>query len=437
MEGRLQRRYAQLVREHMHAAQTVAAGLSALPGVNRAFASTQAAWRFYANDSVTLPKLIEPLRAAGRQALQRQDQGAATGPDSRVLLVHDWCKLNYSAHTSKTDQVQLSNSRDIGYELYTALLVDADRGTPLCPMEQELKAAGGVHTTRHTRRAQPQHPLDQILPTMQASQRWDLGRQIVHVIDREADSLFHWRKWTQHGHQFLVRIRDDRGVQWNGCGWKVPQIAQKLWQDGAFRETRRVEFHGKSARQFVAEAPVTLHKPGRRLLPDGRRQSIPGPPLTLRLVIARVCDEDGRILAEWLLLTNVPEAVSAGRLALWYYWRWRIESYHKLLKSAGQQVEYWQQESAAAIAKRLLVASMACVSVWLLARQQTPLAQECQRVLVRLSGRQMKRSRPVTEPALLAGLERLLAVLDLLEHYTIGDLRRIMHQTIPFLTDSG
>ena len=188
---------------------------------------------------------------------------------------------------------------------------------------------------------------------------------------------------------------------------------------------------------MVAETQVVLHKPGRRLLADGRRQSIPGPPLALRLVIARVCDDDGRILAEWLLLTSAPDTISADRIALWYYWRWRIESYHKLLKNAGQQVEYWQQESAAAIAKRLLVASMACVSVWLLARQQTPLAQECQRILVRLSGRQMKRSRPVTEPALLAGLEKLLAVLDVLEHYTIDELRRIIHQAIPFLADTG
>ena len=30
----------------------------------------------------------------------------------------------------------------------------------------------------------------------------------------------------------------------------------------------------------------------------------------------------------------------------WYYWRWKIESFFKLLKSAGQQLESWQQPSA-------------------------------------------------------------------------------------------
>jgi hypothetical protein len=53
---------------------------------------------------------------------------------------------------------------------------------------------------------------------------------------------------------------------------------------------------------------------------------------------------------------------------LWYYWRWRIECYHKLLKSAGQRVEQWQQESAAAVARRLAVSAMSAVVVWHLAR---------------------------------------------------------------------
>ena len=53
------------------------------------------------------------------------------------------------------------------------------------------------------------------------------------------------------------------------------------------------------------------------------------------------------MLARWLLWSNVPARVPASTLALWYYWRWQVESYFKLLKSAGQQVEHWQQEDAA------------------------------------------------------------------------------------------
>jgi hypothetical protein len=153
--------------------------------------------------------------------------------------------------------------------------------------------------------------------------------------------------------------------------------------------------------------------------------SVPGRPITLRLVVSEVRDAAGQVLARWLLLTNVPVTVAAATVALWYYWRWRIESYFKLLKGAGQQLEHWQQRTAAAIAKRLLVASMACVVVWRLARSEAPGAEQWRHLLVRLSGRQMGRGRTFTEPALLAGLWVLLAMLDVLDHYDLAELRRL------------
>ena len=64
----------------------------------------------------------------------------------------------------------------------------------------------------------------------------------------------------------------------------------------------------------------------------------------------------------------------------------RIENYHKLLKGAGQQVEHWQQETAAALARRLLVAAMACVVVWRLARDERPQAAELRGVLLDEAG---------------------------------------------------
>ena len=108
----------------------------------------------------------------------------------------------------------------------------------------------------------------------------------------------------------------------------------------------------------------------------------------------------------------------------------RIESYFKLLKSAGHELEHWQQESAEAFARRLVVASMACVLVWRLARSKAPQADELRRVLIQLSGRQMKRGKPFTEPALLAGLWVLLSMLALLEQHDSHDLRRWLQDAL-------
>ena len=142
-------------------------------------------------------------------------------------------------------------------------------------------------------------------------------------------------------------------------------------------------------------------------------------------------DADGTLLATWLLLTNVPASVTADEVALWYYWRWRVESYFKLLKGAGLHLEQWQQETAQALAKRLLVASMACVVVWQVARSEAPEAAEVRRLLVRLSGRQMKWGVEFTEPALLAGLWVLLAMVRVLEHQDLGDLLRLAQSVLP------
>lgn len=141
------------------------------------------------------------------------------------------------------------------------------------------------------------------------------------------------------------------------------------------------------------------------------------------------------MLSEWWLWTNLPEVgpagVSTAQIAEWYYWRWKIESFFKLLKSAGHNVEQWQQESAGALAKRLLVATMACVVVWQLARNEEPAADEFRRFLIRLSGRQMKWGRVFTEPALLAGLGVLLAMLDFLEQYDVAEVKRMAQVFLP------
>jgi hypothetical protein len=150
------------------------------------------------------------------------------------------------------------------------------------------------------------------------------------------------------------------------------------------------------------------------------------------LIVSEVRDRHGRVLARWLLLSNLPDSVTAATAALWYYWRWRIESYHKLLKSAGQQIECWQQESAETLSRRLVVAAMSVVIVYRLAREDSPEAAGMRDLLVRLSGRQMKRgknARPFTEPALLAGLSMLLPMLELLRHHSVSELRRLTEAT--------
>ena len=85
----------------------------------------------------------------------------------------------------------------------------------------------------------------------------------------------------------------------------------------------------------------------------------------------------------------------------------------------------WQQASAVAVARRLLVVSAALVLVWQLGRAESPAGAELRTVLVRLSGRQMKWGCAWTAPALLEGVWVLLAMLELLEHHDLPRLRQL------------
>ena len=88
------------------------------------------------------------------------------------------------------------------------------------------------------------------------------------------------------------------------------------------------------------------------------------------------------------------------------------------------------QESALALAKRLLVASMACVVVWRLARASGPQAAAVRTLLVRLSGRQMGWGKSFTEPALLSGLWVLLSSLAAVEVYGLEALQAARRQIL-------
>lgn len=415
LDARLQQRYQQLVGEHLSPTARLAAGLRSLPGAAQAWASTQAAYRFWSNGRVTLPQLAQPLLVAAREAVQRDCCRYA-------LVMHDWSQLSYNGHARKADRVALTQGNDLGYELQTALLV-SDHGDPLVPVHLGLRSAEGVHSSAASTVEPAAQQLDQLAPVMNRLQGLGWSRPVVHIIDREADSVGHYRQWHAAGHAFVVRADDEPFVRHAGADKSLSAVADQLRDMGAFQRCRAVAYHGRSADQWVAEAAVVLTRPARRRLPDGTRQTIPGPPLAVRLIVAEVRDGNGHVLARWLLLSNVAVEVPAAEIALWYYWRWQIESFFKLLKGAGYQLEQWQQETAGAVARRLLVVAMACVVVWRLQRQSEPDAVQVRKLLIRLSGRQMKRGVEATAPALLAGLWTLLAFLAVLDHYSLDDLR--------------
>jgi hypothetical protein len=254
----------------------------------------------------------------------------------------------------------------------------------------------------------------------------DTYAPLVHLVDREADSVRHLRDWSAQGHLWLIRAKAGSRVQADGRDTRLDTLAQTL----NYEAVREVSYQGKVGTQWVAQTAVVLT---RQAQPHATEQATasgprskppdPAPPLAARLIVSRIQDAQGQVVACWYLLSNVPVEVDAATVALWYYFRWRIESFFKLLKQAGHQLERWEQETGEAIFKRLLIACQACVLTWRLLREQGVLADQVKQFLVRLSGRQTKRSAPITAPALLSGLYIFFALLEVLENHSVEELR--------------
>jgi hypothetical protein len=418
----------------MHTVNVAATGLSALPSTAQPVACVKAMSRFLNNECVTLAALIEPVQESIRTALAHSNAEVA-------LVAHDWCMIQ--SDTSNPDRLQRTHINDHGYELATAFVIDADAGQPLGPMEIRLRTANGVFATRTTPAACPSGHADELLDVMnEARARWQLNKPLVHIVDREVDSVDHYRQWFRRGHTFMVRADANRIVKVVGRDIKlaeVPEQAALNWQ--ITRDTAgqplALKIRGVRTTLWTAEVAVVLDRPGKKRVGRGQVVSIPGVPLPLRLVVSWALSEEGEIVAEWFLLTNAAERYSSAMLGCWYAWRWRIETYHKLLKSSGQNVERWEQQSGEAFAKRLVVASMACLSAWRLQEDPSEGAEELRGILVRLSGRQMKHRVRSTAPSLLAGLEKLLAIDDLLQQHDLVEVLALARRILPRLFRSG
>jgi len=412
VEKRLQDRYQQLVEEHSGHAHRSAAGPRILPDEPSSHAAAMAAWRFYLNPRTTFTRLAQPMLEAAVTAAQTRCSDFA-------LVPLDCCKLDYSEHVSKADRYQTGNSHEVGYKLLSALLLGDSDGQPLAPLVAQLQTAEGLLSSRFDRPRRALSVLDELAPVMDFVNRQPLGHRPVFIIDAETDSVHHYRTWQRRGHLFLVRADQERYARLVSPDGKkgeellLPGIAERLAQRHAFGRVREVDYKGQKVWQHVAEAAVVLDREAclNRLV-DGerRRLKVRGKDLAVRLVITELRDEAGAVLERWYLLTNVPDSVEAARVALWYYWRWAMETFFKLLQAAGQEVERWQQENGRFILKRLLVASMACVLAWRLAHSTAPQADEARRLVMRLSGRQVEHGKDYTVEALLAGMWVLLAL---------------------------
>jgi hypothetical protein len=94
-------------------------------------------------------------------------------------------------------------------------------------------------------------------------------------------------------------------------------------------------------------------------------------------------------------------------------------------------LEDWLQRNGPRIMIKLLLALGACTSVWALERCDDAKSTGFKQLLMQLSGRQTKRSRPITTSGLLAGLWVLQSALGPLSTHGPEQLNTMLEEHLP------
>ena len=183
---------------------------------------------------------------------------------------------------------------------------------------------------------------------------FDQPQRCVHVGDRESDIYELYCEAEKRGAKFIVRIQTDR-----------------LAEDGSSKiseEMKLVKIKGRH-RIEVRDAKgnisvVNLELQYRQMIvnpPIGKQKRYPNLPLTIIYARDRG-NPKGRKRIEWKLITNLP--VKSRKDAIekmnWYALRWKIEVFHKILKSGWRA-----EESKLRTAERLAnLIAVFCILSW-------------------------------------------------------------------------
>jgi len=181
--------------------------------------------------------------------------------------------------------------------------------------------------------------------------------RVIHVFDREGDItevLEQVRQLKQTG--IVVRAAHDRSLNQNSERLWAKLSAQPIqfYQDIDIPKTHTQA--ARTAKVAVRFCQVFLRTPYRF---DNRD------PLQVSAVYAcEVECPDGVTPLSWMLLTTVAVATveMATTILRWYSYRWRVEEYHKILKS-GTQVERYR---LAANGMKTLLGFLSVIAVELL-----------------------------------------------------------------------
>ena len=314
------------------------------------WANTKAAYRFFSNDRVSEREIL-----SGHFQSTRDRTKAAAGP---ILVLHDTTEFSFQREKPKS--IGLTHkTTTCGILMHSSLAITTD-GLPLGLTavkfwtRKKFKGANALKRKINSTRVpiEKKESVRWLQNLRQANELLDDPGRCIHIGDRESDIYELFCLSQLLGTHFLVRTCVDRLA---GDGDHT--IADEMDETGV-KGLHRIEVQDKNGNPIQAVLEIKYRRI-RVLPPIGKQKRYPGLVLTVIHAQERGCR---RNKIDWKLITDLPvrSRQDAIEKLEWYALRWKIEVFHKILKSGCRA-----EESKLRTAERLVkLISVFCILSW-------------------------------------------------------------------------
>ncbi len=299
-----------------------------------------------------------------------------------VLSVGDTTFLDYRSIKLKREGYGPTGNGGNGLILHSALAIEPEQGQTLGLLWQKVwnrehKRSPPKNETakqKKQRQAQNRKTARQRTFAEKESYKWvealievekqvEVNTRVIHIFDRERacphlgdiSEVFDQLRQIKHT-GVLVRAAHNRSLDQN---------SERLW---AKMESEPIRFEQE------IDVPATANHKARRTKLAVRFSAVnlrtpyrfeDRDPLKVYAVYATELDcPEGETPLSWMLLTTevVEDVFIAATILRWYTYRWRVEDYHKILKSGCQSERY----RLAAVGMKTLLGFLSVIAVELL-----------------------------------------------------------------------
>lgn len=325
-------------------------------------AEREALYRLLRNPRVESEDIIRPhIETTVRRC---QDAG-------RILVAHDTTDIRIA----KDADLDSYLTRGVaGFRAHMSMAIRGRDRAPLgiCGLETIFRKKGPAKTkTKDGRRMRGNETaklknkeFDRWLRAVRETEERLIGSEVVHVMDREADSYPLLATMTSCGIDFVVRLAQK--ARRARLGSEMTSIEEALSKAKTFSRTREVCVGKRKAKRRPSDAKRYSDRAARRaqLTLSFARLSIARPkylgddlPESITLFVVRARENNPPPNAtpiEWTLLTSLPVTTKAAveDVIDVYRTRWLIEEYFRALKS-GCSIEKRHLTNATSILNSL------------------------------------------------------------------------------------